>query len=80
MYAYTHARAYLPDAVDLAGDDEGEDLFAGPERSRLDNGRHRHVSVPPRQLHQQVHHVRLFDEDVAFRHLTDGAEGVLHDT
>ena len=73
-------KRHPPDAVDFAGDNEGEELFAGPERRGFNDRRHGHVTVPTRQLHEQIHHVWLLDEYVALRHLPHGAKSVLHNT
>ena len=52
-------RAVRTDAVDAAGDNEREDLLAGPQRLGLEDGRLRDAPVPRRQVHQQVHEVAL---------------------
>ena len=52
-------RAVRADAVDAAGDDEREDLLAGPQRLGLEDGRLRDAPVPRRQVHQQVHEIAL---------------------
>ena len=58
--------------VDVAGDDEREQLFSGPHRLRLDDGRNRKLSVPGGQEHDECHHVLLRQEDVSLRHLAHG--------
>jgi len=69
-----------PLAVHVSGDDEGEELLAGPQRLWLDDGRNGELSVPGRQEHDQRHHVFLRQEDVSLRHLSDGCQRVLYDT
>ena len=64
-------------AVDGAGDDEGEELLAGPQWLGLQDGGHRQLAVPAGQEHEQGHHQLLLQEHVALGHLTHGAEGVL---
>lgn len=51
------------DVVDL-GDDHGYDLFASPERFRLDDGGFGDLSVPVIDPHQNVEEVVLADEGV----------------
>ena len=66
-----------PLAVDVSGDDEREELLARPQRLGFDDGRDGQLSVPGGQEHDQGHHVFLGEEDVAFRHLSDGGQRVL---
>lgn len=69
-----------PHAVDVSGNDEREELFAGPHRFRLNDGRNGELSVPGGQEHDEGHHVFLRQEDVALRHLAHRRQRVLHDT
>ena len=45
--------------VHVAGDDEGEDLFACPEGLGFVDGRLGHLAVPRGQPHQQLHYILL---------------------
>lgn len=45
--------------VDVARDDEAEDLLARPEGPRFQDGWLGHLAVPRRKEHQQVHHLTL---------------------
>ena len=67
-----------PHTVDIAGDDQGEQLLPGPKGLGLQDCGDRHLAVPAGQEHEQVHHGFLVNEDVPLGHLPDGGEGVLH--
>lgn len=56
------------DDVDVAGNDEAENLLARPEGPRLQDGRLGYLAVPRGEEHQQVHHLAL-------RGQRDGSEG-----
>lgn len=53
--------AVCSDGVDVARDDEAEDLLARPERPGLQDGWLGHLAVPRGQEHQEVHHIALGD-------------------
>lgn len=51
--------AVRPDAVDMARNDQGEDLLPGPEGAGLQDGRLGDFAVPRGKEHQEVHHLPL---------------------
>ena len=71
---------FPPGEVELARDDEGEELLSSPQGPWLEDCWGRHFPVPGRQEHQQVHHLLLVDEDVSLCHLTHSGKCVLHNS
>ena len=65
--------------VDAAGDDEGKELLARPQGPRLEHTRHGQTAVPGGQVHQQLHHVRLYTGTTTQSSLTksDGSQNSL---
>ncbi len=64
-------------AVDVARDDEGEELLPGPQRLGAEDGGHGQLAVPGGQEHDEVHHLLLVQENVALGHLANSGQGVL---
>ena len=60
--------------VDAAGNDEGEELLARPLGPRFEHTRHGQTAVPRRQIHQQLHHVRLYTQTATQRLFTKSDE------
>ena len=69
-----------PHTIDIARDDQREQLLPGPKGLGLQDGGDGHLAVPAGQEHEQVHHGFLVNEHVPLGHLPDGGEGVLHNT
>mmetsp|Transcript_26622 Transcript_26622/g.66902 ORF Transcript_26622/g.66902 Transcript_26622/m.66902 type:complete len:605 (+) Transcript_26622:2725-4539(+) len=62
------------------GQNQREHLLAGPELTRLEDGRLRDAAVKVGQPHQDVHHDVALQEGVLARHQRGGEQGILHHT
>lgn len=51
--------AVCADGINVPRDDQAEDLFASPERSRLQDSRLGHFAVPCGEKHEEVHNLTL---------------------
>ncbi len=56
---FIRVSAVCADGINVPRDDQAEDLFASPERSRLQDSRLGHFAIPCGEKHEEVHHLTL---------------------
>lgn len=56
---FIRVSAVCTDGIDVPRDDQAEDLFASPERSRLQDSWLGHFAIPCGEKHEEVHHLTL---------------------